>query len=143
MTNSTPQNSAYQPSISVRCPVNSSPSHTYAHPQTHALVIQKFHIDSLCHWHRHSHLFTQFPAHHKHCSPRHLQHRDSYEKFIPKNDFEHLYFHQNKNKTKKKNKEIKVKKIRFFLYFKMKKIKETIEKKLFSIMKTNYYIFRS
>lgn len=143
MTNSTPQNSAYQPSISVRCPVNSSPSHTYAHPQTHALVIQKFHIDSLCHWHRHSHLFTQFPAHHKHCSPRHLQHRDSYEKFIPKNDFEHLYFHQNKNKTKKKNREIKIKKIRFFLYFKIKKIKETIEKKLFSIMKTNYYIFRS
>lgn len=49
-----------------------------------------------------------------------------------------------KTKTKqKKNREIKVKKIRFFLYFKMKKIKETIEKKLFSIMKTNYYIFRS
>lgn len=49
-----------------------------------------------------------------------------------------------KTKTKqKKNREIKVKKIRFFLYFKMKKIKETIEKKLFLIMKTNYYIFRS
>lgn len=49
-----------------------------------------------------------------------------------------------KTKTKqKKNREIKVKKIRFFLYFKIKKIKETIEKKLFLIMKTNYYIFRS
>lgn len=127
MTNSTPQNSAYQPSISVRCPVNSSPSHTNAHPQTHALVIQKFHIDSLCHWHRHSHLLTQFPAHHKHCSPRHLQHRDSYEKFIPKNDFEHLYFRQNKNKTeKKKNKKTKVKKTRFFSYLKIKKINGTI-----------------